>query len=202
MLPHLGLWKSQMLSWVLSFCFCFFRRIMKIIGLKLVGRNHYDPESAVILGKHRSVASSSIRKLTPASIQATLLGALSCLCVCFCCVFCFLGVFLGCRSGQAMPPASNIRTEAYICVWTCRTKSWGMTLCWMSCKVVQEYVLVLVIDLGFVFCFLPPFKSRASNHCLYLWLPFYCLTHCWSFKNALTEHYDNKLPVGSTEWSN
>lgn len=29
------------------------RRIMKIIGLKLVGRNHFDPESAVILGKHR-----------------------------------------------------------------------------------------------------------------------------------------------------
>ncbi|KAM4577681.1 LOW QUALITY PROTEIN: piwi-like protein 2 [Odontesthes bonariensis] len=31
------------------------RRVMKIIGLKLVGRNHYDPESAVILGKHRFV---------------------------------------------------------------------------------------------------------------------------------------------------
>ncbi|XP_029295481.1 piwi-like protein 2 [Cottoperca gobio] len=29
------------------------KRVMKIIGLKLVGRNHYDPESAVILGKHR-----------------------------------------------------------------------------------------------------------------------------------------------------
>uniref|UniRef100_A0A669CXD1 Piwi-like protein 2 n=1 Tax=Oreochromis niloticus TaxID=8128 RepID=A0A669CXD1_ORENI len=29
------------------------RRVMKIIGLKVVGRNHYDPESAVILGKHR-----------------------------------------------------------------------------------------------------------------------------------------------------
>ncbi|XP_041642825.1 piwi-like protein 2 isoform X2 [Cheilinus undulatus] len=29
------------------------RRVMKIIGLKLVGRNHYDPESAVVLGKHR-----------------------------------------------------------------------------------------------------------------------------------------------------
>ncbi|XP_055017809.1 piwi-like protein 2 isoform X2 [Boleophthalmus pectinirostris] len=29
------------------------RRIMKIIGLKMVGRNHFDPESAVILGKHR-----------------------------------------------------------------------------------------------------------------------------------------------------
>ncbi|XP_008291620.1 piwi-like protein 2 [Stegastes partitus] len=29
------------------------RRVMRIIGLKLVGRNHYDPESAVILGKHR-----------------------------------------------------------------------------------------------------------------------------------------------------
>ncbi|XP_038559876.1 piwi-like protein 2 [Micropterus salmoides] len=29
------------------------RRVMKTIGLKLVGRNHYDPESAVILGKHR-----------------------------------------------------------------------------------------------------------------------------------------------------
>ncbi|XP_069562718.1 piwi-like protein 2 [Brachyistius frenatus] len=28
------------------------RRVMKIIGLKPVGRNHYDPESAVILGKH------------------------------------------------------------------------------------------------------------------------------------------------------
>ncbi|MBN3310147.1 PIWL2 protein, partial [Amia calva] len=29
------------------------RRVMKILGLKLVGRNHYDPTSAVILGKHR-----------------------------------------------------------------------------------------------------------------------------------------------------
>nr|XP_057926139.1 piwi-like protein 2 [Doryrhamphus excisus]XP_057926140.1 piwi-like protein 2 [Doryrhamphus excisus] len=29
------------------------RRIMKILGLKLVGRNHYDPESAIVLGKHR-----------------------------------------------------------------------------------------------------------------------------------------------------
>ncbi|XP_062240466.1 piwi-like protein 2 [Platichthys flesus] len=29
------------------------RRVMKIVGLKLVGRNHYDPESAVILAKHR-----------------------------------------------------------------------------------------------------------------------------------------------------
>ncbi|XP_068559469.1 piwi-like protein 2 [Cebidichthys violaceus] len=29
------------------------RRVMKIIGLKLVGRNHYDPESAVILAEHR-----------------------------------------------------------------------------------------------------------------------------------------------------
>uniref|UniRef100_A0A8C7J1M1 Piwi-like protein 2 n=1 Tax=Oncorhynchus kisutch TaxID=8019 RepID=A0A8C7J1M1_ONCKI len=29
------------------------RRVMKILGLKLVGRNHYDPKSAVILGKHR-----------------------------------------------------------------------------------------------------------------------------------------------------
>ncbi|XP_044052946.1 piwi-like protein 2 [Siniperca chuatsi] len=29
------------------------RRVMKMIGLKVVGRNHYDPESAVILGKHR-----------------------------------------------------------------------------------------------------------------------------------------------------
>uniref|UniRef100_A0A3Q3AR03 Piwi-like protein 2 n=1 Tax=Kryptolebias marmoratus TaxID=37003 RepID=A0A3Q3AR03_KRYMA len=29
------------------------RRVMKIIGLKLVGRNHYDPETAVIVEKHR-----------------------------------------------------------------------------------------------------------------------------------------------------
>uniref|UniRef100_A0A3P8XTX2 Piwi-like protein 2 n=1 Tax=Esox lucius TaxID=8010 RepID=A0A3P8XTX2_ESOLU len=29
------------------------RRVMRILGLKLVGRNHYDPKSAVILGKHR-----------------------------------------------------------------------------------------------------------------------------------------------------
>uniref|UniRef100_A0A674BXH9 Piwi-like protein 2 n=1 Tax=Salmo trutta TaxID=8032 RepID=A0A674BXH9_SALTR len=29
------------------------RRVMKILGLKLVGRNHYDPKSAVILGKQR-----------------------------------------------------------------------------------------------------------------------------------------------------
>ncbi|XP_078812582.1 piwi-like protein 2 isoform X1 [Oryzias latipes] len=30
-----------------------FRRVMKVIGLRLVGRNHYDPENAVILGKQR-----------------------------------------------------------------------------------------------------------------------------------------------------
>ncbi|KAL7840040.1 hypothetical protein SRHO_G00266980 [Serrasalmus rhombeus] len=29
------------------------RRVMKILGLKLVGRNHYDPNTAVVLGKHR-----------------------------------------------------------------------------------------------------------------------------------------------------
>lgn len=29
------------------------RRVMKILGLKLVGRNHYDPNAVVILGKHR-----------------------------------------------------------------------------------------------------------------------------------------------------
>ncbi|XP_030647575.1 piwi-like protein 2 [Chanos chanos] len=29
------------------------RRVMKILGLKLVGRSHYDPTSAVVLGKHR-----------------------------------------------------------------------------------------------------------------------------------------------------
>ncbi|XP_061673769.1 piwi-like protein 2 isoform X2 [Syngnathoides biaculeatus] len=29
------------------------RRAMKILGFKLVRRNHYDPESAVVLGKHR-----------------------------------------------------------------------------------------------------------------------------------------------------
>ncbi|XP_036382072.1 piwi-like protein 2 [Megalops cyprinoides] len=29
------------------------RRVMKILGLKLVGRNHFDPKSAIILGKHR-----------------------------------------------------------------------------------------------------------------------------------------------------
>ncbi|KAK5871678.1 hypothetical protein PBY51_004543 [Eleginops maclovinus] len=29
------------------------RRSMKIIGMKLVGRNHYKPEGAIILGKHR-----------------------------------------------------------------------------------------------------------------------------------------------------
>uniref|UniRef100_A0A671QCY3 Piwi-like protein 2 n=1 Tax=Sinocyclocheilus anshuiensis TaxID=1608454 RepID=A0A671QCY3_9TELE len=29
------------------------RRLMKLLGLKLVGRNHYDPNAVVILGKHR-----------------------------------------------------------------------------------------------------------------------------------------------------
>ncbi|KAJ8005780.1 hypothetical protein DPEC_G00121440 [Dallia pectoralis] len=29
------------------------RRVMRILGLKLVGRNHYDPKSATVLGKHR-----------------------------------------------------------------------------------------------------------------------------------------------------
>lgn len=28
---------------------------MKLLGLKLVGRNHYDPESAIVLEKHRLV---------------------------------------------------------------------------------------------------------------------------------------------------
>lgn len=31
-----------------------------MLGLKLVGRNHYDPEGAVILGKHRLVTSSIV----------------------------------------------------------------------------------------------------------------------------------------------
>ncbi|KAK5602350.1 Piwi-like protein 2 [Crenichthys baileyi] len=30
-----------------------FRRVMKIIGLKQVARNHYDPESTIVLEKHR-----------------------------------------------------------------------------------------------------------------------------------------------------
>ncbi|KAI5088129.1 piwi-like protein 2 isoform X1 [Silurus meridionalis] len=29
------------------------RRVMKILGLNLIGRNHYDPKSAVVLSKHR-----------------------------------------------------------------------------------------------------------------------------------------------------
>ncbi|XP_053466168.1 piwi-like protein 2 isoform X5 [Ictalurus furcatus] len=29
------------------------RRVMKILGLNLIGRNHYDPRSAVVLSKHR-----------------------------------------------------------------------------------------------------------------------------------------------------
>ncbi|XP_047674945.1 piwi-like protein 2 isoform X3 [Tachysurus fulvidraco] len=29
------------------------RRVMKILGLNLIGRNHYDPKSAVVLTKHR-----------------------------------------------------------------------------------------------------------------------------------------------------
>ncbi|XP_049326525.1 piwi-like protein 2 isoform X1 [Astyanax mexicanus] len=29
------------------------RRVMKIVGLKLVGRDHYDPSNAIVLGKHR-----------------------------------------------------------------------------------------------------------------------------------------------------
>ncbi|CAM4545268.1 unnamed protein product [Leuciscus chuanchicus] len=29
------------------------RRVMKLLGLKLVGRNHYDPNAVVVLGKHR-----------------------------------------------------------------------------------------------------------------------------------------------------
>ncbi|GAA6088114.1 piwi-like protein 2 isoform X2 [Tachysurus ichikawai] len=29
------------------------RRVMKILGLNLIGRNHYDPKSAVVLAKHR-----------------------------------------------------------------------------------------------------------------------------------------------------
>uniref|UniRef100_A0AAQ4PS73 Piwi-like protein 2 n=1 Tax=Gasterosteus aculeatus aculeatus TaxID=481459 RepID=A0AAQ4PS73_GASAC len=29
------------------------KRVMKLLGLKLVGRNHYDPESAIVLEKHR-----------------------------------------------------------------------------------------------------------------------------------------------------
>lgn len=28
---------------------------MKILGLNLIGRNHYDPKSAVVLAKHRYI---------------------------------------------------------------------------------------------------------------------------------------------------
>lgn len=48
------------LFWMVSFSL-FHLRVMKMLGLKLVGRNHYDPESAVILGKHRLITSSIVK---------------------------------------------------------------------------------------------------------------------------------------------
>lgn len=115
-----------MVKWQdVTLCSCF-SRVMKIIGLKLVGRNHYDPESAVILGKHRLVLSCIIRRLTSASM-ATLVCSLSCLCV-----------FIGCRCGQAIQPASNTQMEAYFYVSTSHIKSWGMILCWMSCEFIEQ----------------------------------------------------------------
>ncbi|KAL4660173.1 piwi-like protein 2 [Arapaima gigas] len=48
---------TKILSPTSDFCIPFYnvvmRRVMKILGLKLVGCNHYDPKSAVILAKHR-----------------------------------------------------------------------------------------------------------------------------------------------------
>lgn len=54
---------------------------MKIIGLKPVGKNHYNPENAVILGKYRLVLTCNIRGQTPPDIMATPFTILS---VCFC----------------------------------------------------------------------------------------------------------------------
>lgn len=44
-----------------------------MIGLKVVGRNHYDPESAIILGKHRLVLNCTIGGLRAARTMATCL---------------------------------------------------------------------------------------------------------------------------------
>ncbi|KAG8011711.1 Piwi-like protein 2 [Nibea albiflora] len=56
------------------------RRVMKIIGLKPVGKNHYSPENAVILGKYRLVLTYKDRR----QLISWQLHSLSCLSVCFC----------------------------------------------------------------------------------------------------------------------
>uniref|UniRef100_A0A8B9KNX2 Piwi-like protein 2 n=1 Tax=Astyanax mexicanus TaxID=7994 RepID=A0A8B9KNX2_ASTMX len=38
---------------IIPYYFTFPYRVMKIVGLKLVGRDHYDPSNAIVLGKHR-----------------------------------------------------------------------------------------------------------------------------------------------------
>lgn len=54
----------------IDFFFCFvsstrkailalYFRVMKLLDMKLVGRNFYDPTSAMVLQQHRSVAFSS-----------------------------------------------------------------------------------------------------------------------------------------------
>lgn len=125
-----------MVKWQhVTLCCSCFSRVMKIIGLKVVGRNHYDPESAIILGKHRLVLSCIIRRLTAASTMATLVFSLPCLCV-----------FIGCRCGQAIQPPLNPQTEACIYVSISHTKSWGMTLCWMSCEFPERVNNTLQAD--------------------------------------------------------
>lgn len=51
-------------------------RVMKLLGLKLVGRNHYDPNAVVILGKHRYFALTwlSVIAIQPKLLCSTLFG--------------------------------------------------------------------------------------------------------------------------------
>lgn len=47
----------------------FFSRVMKIIGLRQVARNHYDPESAIVLEKQRLVTSLTQRILLTSQLR-------------------------------------------------------------------------------------------------------------------------------------
>lgn len=58
-------WRQSALTSLTFFSFFLSRsRVMKLLGLKLVGRNHYDSNAVVILGKHRYFAPTWLSVIT------------------------------------------------------------------------------------------------------------------------------------------
>ncbi|KAI5613348.1 piwi-like protein 2 isoform X1 [Silurus asotus] len=52
------------------------RRVMKILGLNLIGRNHYDPKSAVVLSKHRNAIYQQSRESFKDQCTKELIGSI------------------------------------------------------------------------------------------------------------------------------